>query len=47
MIGLFWRMPNGHYLLIDEVLDYRADGMVSVLSVDDRLLVPKTNLVAF
>jgi hypothetical protein len=47
MIGLFWRMPNGHYLFIDEVLEYRPDGMVSVLSADDRLLVPAVNLVAF
>ena len=47
MIGLFWHMPNGNYLPIDDVLDYRADGMVSVLSADSRLLVQAGSLVAF
>ena len=27
MIGLFWQMPNGNYLFIDEVLDYRPNDM--------------------
>ena len=47
MIGLCWHMPNGTYLPIDEVLEYRADGMVSVLSAQDRLLVQAGSLVAF
>jgi len=46
-MGLFWHMPNGNYLFIDEVLEYRANDMVSVLSAGDRLLVRKEKLVAF
>jgi len=47
MIGLFWQMPNGNYLFIDEVLDYRPNDMVSVLSAGAQLLVRKEALVAF
>jgi hypothetical protein len=47
MIGLFWHMPNGNYLPVDEVLKYRHDGMAIVLSAGDRLLVRQENLVAF
>jgi hypothetical protein len=47
MIGLFWWMPNGNYLLIDEVLEYRANGMAVVLSAGAKLLVRQESLVAF
>lgn len=44
-MSLYWRKPDGNYLMVDEVLQYHPLKMASVLSAGAQLLIPMENLV--